>query len=338
VGRVRFLFVSTTTYRGSAVQRAVRDDAAAQAFQERMRQGRVCRIAAARAALEIDRKGHVVYEGCASFGEFAQRRGVAPSEAWAILALGHALERWPDLEAEIVEGRVPEAHACRMGTLAKGAAFVRPADEWVAWARGEPEKAFARRVKQRIEEVRARGAPTVEKTFYVSEPGAQAFERARTLASRKAARVLTEGEALEAVSDHYLESFDPLRRKPGARRMPDTSALPDRRDLPAEVARAVMARDGDACAVPFCTNRVFLENSHRVAHAAGGSRERRNLDRICPSHHDLYERGRIRIAGTTESPVFLHADGTPLDARRPCLDPRCGAGPPEAPGEPPPAG
>jgi hypothetical protein len=76
-----------------------------------------------------------------------------------------------------------------------------------------------------------------------------------------------------------------------------------------------MARNGDRCAVPFCTNEVFLENAHRVAHCDGGCREAHNIDRICPPHHDLWHLGRLRIEGTTESPVFLTVDGKPLDAR-----------------------
>jgi hypothetical protein len=313
--------------RGSEVQRAVRDDAAAKAFDQNLREARRFRIAAARAAVEIDRKGHVVYEGCGSFGEFGERHGASASEAYSLLALGMALQRWPELEAQMLAGKVPEASACRMGMLTKDAAFVREDDDWVAWARGQSAKAFARRVKQRVAEVKASGAPTVEKTFYVSEKGAESFERARTLASRSAGRVLTEGEALETVSEHYLDCVDPMRRKPAQRRSPDTATLPDRRGIPAEVLRRAMARNGDRCAVPFCTNEVFLENAHRVAHCDGGCREAHNIDRICPPHHDLWHLGRLRIEGTTENPVFFTADGKPLDARTACTPPEGGPGP-----------
>jgi hypothetical protein len=296
-------------------QRAVRHPEAAARFAKGVRDARASRVAAARAALELDASGHFVFEGCASFGEYGERHGVSASEAWRLLALGWALEKWPDLEQKLLDGRVPEEAAARMGRLAKDPRLLHPGDDWLAWAEGEPERAFRRRVDQRIEEVRRQGAPTVEKTFYVSRKGADDFERARVLASRKAGRVLTEGEALEAVSDHYLGDFDPLRRKAGKRRMADTATLPNRRDLPAAVALALAKQNGDVCAVPFCGNRIFLENSHRKAHAEGGSREVENLDRLCGDHHDLYHRGELRIEGTTDRPVFLTADGKPLCAR-----------------------
>jgi hypothetical protein len=296
-------------------QRAERDPGAAAAFDKNMRDGRACRIAAARAALVIDRKGHFVYEGCASFGEYGERHGVSASEAWKVLALGLALEKWPDIEEELLAGRVREEAASRMGMLVKHPLALKEGDDWLAWAKGEPASAFRRRVRERIETVQRKGAPTVEKTFYVSEKGAEDFERARVLASRKAKRVLTEGEALEEVVDHYLRSFDPLRKREGKRRMPDTATLPHRRDLPAAVELALAKQNGDVCAVPYCQNKIFLENSHRKAHCEGGSREKRNLDRICDDHHDMYHRGELLIEGPTDAPTFKSGDGRPIGAK-----------------------
>jgi hypothetical protein len=304
-------------FRGSATQKAVRDDATAASYVDHLRNGRANRIAAARDAVVLDRKGHFVYEGCASFAEFGERRGGSSSEAAMVLALGYALERWPELEAALLDGTVSEASASRMGMLAKRPHLLREDDEWVAWARGESEKAFARRVRERREEGRTGGKPVVERTFYVTTKGASRFDEARKLASRKAERVLTEGEALETISDHYLDCFDLRRGKPGKRRMPHTATIEDRRlrKPAAEVLRAILERTGDRCAVPFCPNEIFVENSHRRAHASGGAREREDLDRLCVVHHDMYHQGLVRITGPADDPRFSTADGRSLGER-----------------------
>jgi hypothetical protein len=303
--------------RGSAVEKAVRDDAAAEAYLDHVRKARGHRIAAARLAVALDRKGHFLYERCASFAEFGERRTGSASEAASDLALGHALERWPEVEAELLAGRTSVPSVARMGMLARTPGLVRESDEWVAWSTGESERAFARRVRARREEGRTGGRPVVERTFYLSARGADLFEEGRKVASRKAGRVLTEGEAVEEIADHYLECHDPRRVKPGKRRMPDTATVEDRRlrKPAAEVLRALLERNDDRCAVPFCRNGVFLENSHRTAHAEGGAREARDLDRLCRPHHDLYERDLLRIEGPADAPRFSTDDGRPLGAR-----------------------
>jgi hypothetical protein len=303
--------------RGTAIDRAVRDDAQAAAYLDHVRQSREHRLAAARCALDLDRKAHFLYEGCASFAEFGDRRTGSPSEAAMDVALGHALERWPDLEAKVLAGLVSLTSAARLGTLARLPEGVREGEDWVALAAGAPERALARRVAARREEVRTGGKPVVERTFYLSTRGDELFEDARKIASRKAGRALTEGEAVEELADHYLDGHDPRRVEPGKRRLPDTATLPDRnrRKPAAEVVRMLLERNGDACAVEFCGNAIFLENSHRVPHAEGGAREAKDLDRLCRTHHDLYERGLLRIEGPTDAPRFSTDDGRSLDSR-----------------------
>jgi hypothetical protein len=273
-------------------------------------------IRMARVALQIARSDRIAKAGCASFGEYGERHlNVSHARAYRLLDLGRSLERWPECAGDLEAGRTTVEAVSRLGALTRVSGAVRPGDDWPSTARSVPTRTLERMVVQRLEEVRV-GERSVEKTFFVTEQGARDFERARVIASRKEGRALTQGETLVRVTDHYLDAFDLLRKEGRKRRMPDTALLPHRRDLPAAVRRHLFRRTGDVCAVPGCLNSLFLENSHRRAHAAGGDREARNLDRLCSAHHELYEAGLLGIEGTTEAPIFRTAAGKILAAGR----------------------
>ena len=120
---------------------------------------------------------------------------------------------------------------------------------------------------------------------------------------RKHDRLLSEGQTVEVLSDHYLESYDSERKKPRKRRMPDTAGSSGRH-VPAQVQRAVVARQGDRCAVPGCDHEIFLNKAHIRAHCRGGSREARNLLYFCREHHVLYDLGFLKVGSTPGNPVF----------------------------------
>ena len=110
--------------------------------------------------------------------------------------------------------------------------------------------------------------------------------------------------------DHYLDSFDPERKEGRSRRIGDTRDPANRgRAVPAEVKRAVLARNGDRCAVPGCPNEIFLDYAHLRPHAAGGDREAGNLLLACRMHHVQLDRGILKVRGTAEAPVFVNLKG-----------------------------
>ena len=169
-------------------------------------------------------------------------------------------------------------------------------------------------MRLRREEARLGDVPPVPVSFFVREQARDDFDRARTIASRKAFRALTPGEAFETVTDHYLDSFDEERVAPGTRRLPDT-ALVDGRYVPAAVRREIRERQGDKCAVPFCYYARFLEMAHLVAHASGGCREAANLVLLCFVHHGMFDRGELRMEDTASAPRFFDAQGRELAVR-----------------------
>ena len=159
------------------------------------------------------------------------------------------------------------------------------------------------------------GEPVAAVTAYVTRAAADDLERARALTSRKAHMALTMGQTLGIVVGDWLDEHDSLRQEAGSRRLPDTTAIPGSRYVPAEVDREIRARTDDRCIVPFCDGVFWLQRSHRIPHRDGGSREADNLDLLCDTHHLMYELGQILISGPARAPTITRRDGRPLDAR-----------------------
>jgi hypothetical protein len=292
-----------------------RDDAAQADLVAALERLRSASIEAGRALLRIERSGHHRATGCASIGEYGERMGLSARDARQFLAMARAMESSPALEERFRAGLVSAQAAALMDRVLREPGFVRAGDNWLGWAQEESAKELHRRIERRREEERLDPDPPVERTFFVSTAAAEGFDRARTIASRKARRSLSEAETFEVVVADYLDRHDPLRRREGRRRMPDTSSVPDRRTLPAEVARETARRTRDKCAVPFCDHRGFLHYAHVVPHARCGSREARNIVRLCTQHHWMLDHGLLLMRGTAAAPRFYAPDGTPL-ARR----------------------
>lgn len=280
-------------------------------------------VAAARRELDI-RAGRALHElvaiqglpfvGCASVGQLGELFAIAGPEALMLFGLGKALKSQPYVEDLVRRGRVSVAAAACVGEVLDLPALQRADDDWIGWAMSETLPSLRKRVQLRREEARLGDVPPVPVSFFVRRQARDDFDRARTIASRKAFRALTPGETFETVTDHYLDTFDEERVTPGTRRLPDT-AFVDGRYVPAAVRREIRERQGDKCAVPFCYYARFLEMAHRVAHASGGCREADNLVLLCYVHHGMFDRGELRMEGTASAPRFFDAQGRELGVR-----------------------
>jgi predicted restriction endonuclease len=192
--------------------------------------------------------------------------------------------------------------------------MVRDGEDWLLWAQRWPIRQFERQVWKRQREIET-GERVTTLTALLTSSGREKFERARKLACRKQNKVLSEGETVEVLSDHYLDSFDPERKTPRKRRMAETIGRTGRH-VPASVTRAVIARQGDRCAVPGCDHDIFMNLAHILPHRRGGSREAWNIHYLCWQHHVLYDRGQLKIRGTPDRPVFHMPDGKVLEPVR----------------------
>lgn len=270
--------------------------------------------------------------GCASPGEFGERMAIAAADARALLDFGRAMKAAPYVESQVRNGRITVAAAALAGQALASPELLRAEDDWLGWAQTESAKSLRQRLARRREEVRMPGEAPVLLTVLVRPDARDDFARARAIASRKAARALTPGEAFETVVDLYLDTFDPDRVSPGVRRLPHTE-LVEGRYVPADVRREVLARQHGRCAVPFCDHTIFVEFAHLVPHASGGHREADNLVLLCSVHHRYFDEGALFLRGTAARPRFFDREGNDLARRFDRPDaigpPPASAGPPE---------
>jgi hypothetical protein len=240
-------------------------------------------------------------------GEFAERRGIDESEARTLIAAAKAVKDDPEMEADVASGRLSLRRAAALAFLLENPDLVREGDNWRAWADEWSAGKLERKLRERAKEQES-GEPTSVLTSVLTASGREKFERARVLACEKANKLLDEGKTIEVLADHYLDSFDPDRKTPRARRMPDTHGRSGRH-RPAEVDRELRARSGGYCQVPGCQRRIWIQAAHIRAHRHGGCREAWNHLRLCFMHHALFDYGLMKFEGTATDPVFRTADG-----------------------------
>ena len=289
---------------------AVRQDKAEREFLALHRERRELELRAARLLARMDGTYHWAYRGCSSVAQYGEMHGLSGREARMLAAVGKALALQPKLEQEILSGKLSLDAAAALGKVYENPAMVRDGEDWLVWAEQWSLKEFERQVRKRLREVET-AEPVTTLTVILTSSGRENFERARQLACRKENKLLTEGQTVEVLSDHYLDSFDPARKTPRARRMADTLGRSGRH-VPAEVIRTVVARQGDRCAVPGCDHDIFVNLAHILPHCRGGSREALNFHYLCWEHNTLYDRGQLKITGTPERPVFHMPDGRVL--------------------------
>ncbi|MHC4932281.1 MAG: hypothetical protein ACYTGV_08840 [Planctomycetota bacterium] len=314
--------------RPKLVRQVERQDAAEAEFLEDSHTILPLQIRMARNLARIKRTRHYVLGGCSSIAHYGEMNGRSGREALVLAAVGECLELRPDLEERILSGRLSLDGVATLKKLFERPELIREGEDWVRWAEEWSAKELEEAVRRRLREA-ASGEHVSVLVALLTDSARVRFQRAKQLASRKKNAALSDGQTVDVLSDHYLDSFDPDRRKPRSRRMPDTTGQPGRH-LAAETEREVVGRYGDRCAVPRCDHRIWLNRAHIEPHRRGGSREAWNLIYVCWEHHVLYDFGYLRIEGTPDDCRFRTRDGTLLGRIR-----RNGGNP--GPREPPPA-
>jgi hypothetical protein len=289
------------------IERAGRRDDAVARIEARQRRHRREQLDQGRDLLEIDSSGHFASEGCASLGEFGERRGIDESEARTLIAAAKAIKGDSALESEVVSGKLSLRKAAALAMLREDPDLMRDGDNWRKWADEWPAGKLEREIRRRAREQET-GEPTSVLTFVLTASGRAKCERARVIACQKEKKLLDEGKTIEVLADHYLHSLDPDRKIARARRMPDTKGR-SARHRPAQVDRELRARSDGFCRVPGCHCRIWIQAAHIKAHRHGGCREAWNQLRLCLRHHTLFDYGLIKFEGAAEDPVFRTADG-----------------------------
>jgi hypothetical protein len=253
-----------------------------------------------------------------SLGHFAERNGSTAELGRMELDLGYAMRHFPELEDLVLEGEIPPAAAAVLGRVVRQG-LLRPDDDWIEWARVRSARQLYRLYVMRRDEQLAGDAVRVVTTHLTAEAVAD-LARCRVLVSRTLKKPTTTGMTIAVLAKDYRRRHDPLWRKPGTRRVPDTHGVRGRY-VPAEVDREVRGRTGDGCRFPACDNEIWLDRAHHIPHRELGCREGSNLHLLCGQHHRLFDNGRFLIRGTPKNPQFFRPDGRRITVRDPVLRP-----------------
>ena len=274
-------------------------------------------------------KGSFLFDGNASFGEFAERRGLCAGEA-SILASAAEAAADRGARRDLLAGRSCPEKLATVQRVLREPGLVRPDDDWSRLARELTAPELKSRVNQRLAE-RATGGPVLPLKAWLSPKGAELFVRCRELTVRRERRPLTEGETIEIVCRDYVVRHDPVeaaKRALAAGRVADATkpavrGRPGQRRcaMPAAERHALVLRDGDRCMIEKCDERAFVESAHRVPHRFGGPAVAANTDRICRGHHDRVDSGELKIVGTNGRRVLVDRSGTVVARFRTSLPP-----------------
>jgi hypothetical protein len=249
-----------------------------------------------------------------AFRRFAERLGLSAAHAMRLVHLGMGMEEYATLGERVRDGFIPVESGATLGEVVSEKGVVRPGDQWLEWAETLSTYALRQLFYERRDEART-GQSVYSVTAYLTPDGMADLRRCRALVSRRAHELATMGQTVAVIAHDWRQEHDPLLQTPGKRRLPPTDTIPDSRYVPAEVDREVRARSDDGCRGPFCDNDVWVQRSHRKAHAKGGNREASNLDLLCDACHKQYEAGLFRIDGPPGAPIFTTPDGKPLERR-----------------------
>ena len=304
-----------------------RDSAALEGIRDEMRRLEL------RAGLRFSRiraKGTFLFDGAASFGEFAEKHGFCAGEAAILANAAEAAVASRALRTDLMQGRTCPEKLASVQRVLREPGLVRPDDDWSRLARELTAPELKMRVNRRLAE-RASGGPVLPLKAWLSPKGAELFVRCRELTVRQERRALTEGETIEIVCRDFVVRHDPVeaaKRALAAGRVADaskpaTTGRPGqpRRAMPAAERHALVLRDGDRCGIEGCDERLWLQNAHRVPHRSGGPAVAANEDRICRGHHRLVDAGERKIVGTNGRRVLVDRNGTVVARFRTSLPP-----------------
>ena len=254
----------------------------------------------------IDRQAAYRPARAAKTRELAERFGYDPDRAGELVLLGHALAGEPGLEAALREGRIRWPAARALGLIHRDPTLLRPGDAWLAWATALRIRDLRRHIRTRIESVRQQEQATRSFTAAITARTEEEIALARRLASAKAGQPLTNGQLVRALATTYNDLFDPLRKTPSRRRMPDTATRPWERGIAAETIRTILRRSGGLCEFGPC-ERDATEFCHLRPHARGSGREANDLVHGCHRHHSDFDAQAIEFLGWSEEggPTFM---------------------------------
>jgi hypothetical protein len=275
--------------------------------------------------------------GFANVGDYARERlGISPRKASALLRLDRAARACPALLEAYASGALSWVKAHALVPVLLPDELGRFHAVWIARARrvtvrrlddevgralvlletdrarflttgglvDAEAEAEARGDSQTCARATGAGEPEDSRIFFLAPIEQARFFRAalctvRLRLERATGRLPTEGEALEAMLDHCLDTWNSWNWE-GRKRYP------------------VFERDGWRCTVAGCSSYRNLQDHHIVFRSRGGSDELSNRTTVCAYHHHRgIHAGRIRCTGSAPEHLYFELGLRP--GRRPLL-------------------
>ena len=231
----------------------------------------------------------------ASFGHYcSERLAMSGRAVQQRTALERKLYGLPELRAAMKEGRVSYEKARLVASIATEASL----QPWIAQAERSPVIALRRLVDAAEDrQMCARREIVLRLPTRVGALVRAAFRVAREVEGRW----LTPGECLVRVAEHFIATWEAMKRT--------------------TVARKVLARDQGLCQVPGCS-RSADDSHHIIRRSAGGGDELWNQAGMCKPHHlHGVHAGYIRVRGRAPDGLTWELgrgfDGGPLEVLAP---------------------
>jgi hypothetical protein len=181
-------------------------------------------LAMAKEMAQLEATAHFIADNCASIVEWATNRGLGTGLAFTLVRVGRAIHKFPQFEEWVRQGAIGlEGLALACPALMRPGSSVDP-EVWRVAIATLSRTELKRKVQRTLAEAELGTAGLVEISVVVKESTNEDWKRCRVLASRKEGKSLDENQTFERVVVSYLDVNDPLRVKPGTRRMPDTGS------------------------------------------------------------------------------------------------------------------
>jgi len=198
----------------------------------------------------------------------------------------------PALQAAITQGKLSLSQARRIEPVITRC----NSGDWIEKAATLPQRELERKVAEAnprahvVERIRPVALDRSEMKVAISTALETKLGRVRDVLSTKRRRPVSLEEALEAMTETYLDREDPVRRAARARASSGNAKPAITRRIPARDVHAVNLRDEGRCAhlLPDgtrCGSARWTELHHLEPWGQGGKHSPDNLLTLCAGHH-----------------------------------------------------
>jgi 5-methylcytosine-specific restriction endonuclease McrA len=246
------------------------------------------------------------------FNYCVQALGLSESVAANFITVSRKAREIPVLQSAIRSGVLPVSKARKITPVLT----LDNQDEWIEKARLLPTRKLEEEVAQVApreavpERLKFVSAERLELRVGISKSLQEKLDRVRDLESQRTARAASLEDTLEALTEVYLETKDPMKR--AERVMKRKSEAPkndadacvtvthagSRKPIPAIIRHRIQLRDGGQCAHvnergERCENRRWLDVHHIRPKNLGGENSLENLTTLCSAHHRAEHLGEM---------------------------------------------